>query len=409
MASLGSRLLRRITREVSPVGRTLVRLRETMTPFRWLTRPAPVGINLAGYMRAEMGLGQVGRGVAAALDAAHIPFTVLNFEYLNESRHRDLSWAHKEGRRADHDVTLLVINPDNIFNARRQLPEKIFANRYVIAYWFWELAEIPPDWMPAFSLVDEVWAASRFVHRGLSAKSPVPVMHVPPVVRFEATPGLSRRHFGLPEDRFLFLTVCDASSFLERKNPAAVVSAFQKSFRRGDLSVGLVIKMSGPSHLRQDRTALRDHIRDWDNIIVLDETMTRDEIGSLLSATDCVVSLHRAEGFGLVPAEAMSLGKPVILTRWSGNVDYMTSDNSIGIDYQLVRLARDYGPYRAGQFWAEPDVEQAAGWMRRMATEPDLARVVGQCGQQTIHARYSASVVGHVIQQRLQQIRNRQR
>lgn len=84
-----------------------------------------------------------------------------------------------------------------------------------------------------------------------------------------------------------------------------------------------------------------------------------------LARCDCVVSLHRSEGFGLVPAEAMNFGKPVIMTNWSGNKDYMSRDNSIGIDYQLVRLAKDYGPYKAGQYWAEPDVEQAAYWMKK--------------------------------------------
>ena len=44
--------------------------------------------------------------------------------------------------------------------------------------------------------------------------------------------------------------------------------------------------------------------------------------------SDCYVSLHRSEGFGLTIAEAMALGKPAIATAYSGNLEFMTAENS---------------------------------------------------------------------------------
>lgn len=368
------------------------------------------GINLAAYIRAEMGLGQAARGIAAALEAAELPFNIVNFEIGNLARHTDVSWSHKETRNPEYDVTILVINPDNIGNAKLWLPKTLFANSYVIAYWFWELQEIPDSWLPSFSLVDEVWAASRFIEEALRDRVPVPVSRIPPVVQLHGGDTLlPRQRLNLPEQGFLFLSMCDASSVMERKNPRATIRAFQKAFDKNDSRVGLVLKVRERHPFRRDMAAIRKEIEGWSNIYVLEQTLNRQELNSLLAVTDCFVSLHRSEGFGLVPAEAMWVGKPVIMTRWSGNTDYMTSDNSIGVDYQLVKLQQDYGPYKAGQVWAEPNINQAAHWMEKLARDRDLANTIGECGRKTIQDAFSPSVVGDLIRKRLSQIRKQHR
>lgn len=356
-----------------------------------------------------MGLGQAGRGIASALEAVKLPFNVVNFEIDNFAGCADTSWIHKETHSPDYDVTILVINPDNIGSAKLWLPKGVFSNRYVIGYWFWELQQIPDSWVRAFSLVDEVWAASRFIEEALKARSPVPVIRIPPVVQPHDNVTLPRHILNLPEERFLFLSMCDASSVMERKNPRAVIRAFQKAFDRNDSRVGLVLKIRELHPFRRDLSAIRKQIEGWSNIYLLEQTLSRQEIDSLLSVTDCFVSLHRSEGFGLVPAEAMSLGKPVIMTRWSGNTDYMTADNSIGIDYQLVKLQRNFGPYKAGQVWAEPDTDQAADWMKKLAGDRNLADTIGQRGRQTIQHDLSPYVVGDLIQRRLAEIRQQYR
>jgi len=362
-------------------------------------------VNLAGYVRAEMGLGEAARGMAASLESAAVPFNVVNFEYNNPGRHQDTTWSHKEHLTPVYDVTILVVNPDNLVNARLLLPNKIFAKRYVIGYWFWELPAVPNDWTNAFSMVNEVWVASTFMQEAFSEKARVPVTRIPPAIVPRQDPGFGRSYFDLPSKRFLFLFIGDASSFLERKNPLAVVRAFQHAFGADSSDEGLVLKISGLDDSRPELQELKAEISGNRNVYILNYTMSRTEMDSLIACCDCVVSLHRSEGFGLVPAEAMSLGKPVILTNWSGNTDYMSSDNCIGIDYQLVKLTKDYGPYKAGQYWAEPDVEQAAYWMKRVSQDPELARGLGCRGQETIRSQFSPSAVGRQIKDRLEQIR----
>lgn len=362
------------------------------------------GVNLIAYIRAEMGLGTAARGLALALESVNIPFNIINFEYLNPSLHRDTSWRHKETDYSSHDFTILAVNPDNIFNSRDQAQKEFVRERYTIGYWFWELPEIPDDWLSAFSLVDEVWAASRFVQDAISLKSPVPVFRVPVAVRLGPTDKCSRGTFSFPERQFLFLSMSDTHSQLARKNPLGVVRAFKRAFPGDNNSVGLILKINNANSIYADPEAialLREEISGYRNIYLLDSIMTRAEIDSLLAVSDCFISLHRSEGFGLGPAEAMSLGKPVILTNWSGNTDYMTPHNSIGIDYELIPVGKQYGPYEPDQLWADPDLEQAAFWMKHLAQDTKVANRIGLLGQETIRNEFSPEAVGKLIHKRL--------
>ena len=366
----------------------------------------PEGVNLVAYIRAEMGLGAAARGMASALQAAGIPFNVINLESGNYSRHTDHSWSHKEVRRSGYDITIVCVNPDNSFNLRTQVPLNILGERYVIGYWFWELPELPDEWMPAFDFTDEVWAGSNFIKDAVAAKSAAPVVRIPPVVQLRETKDVSRKELGLPEDRFLFLSMFDSASVLQRKNPLGALRAFKNAFEGSDARVGLVMKFNNPDPREPLLQSVREEVAGSKNIFVIDRIMDRAEVTSLIKTCDCFISLHRSEGFGLGPAEAMSLGKPAIVTNWSGNTDYMTADNCLRVDYELVKLGQDYGPYKANQHWAEPDLDQAAQWMKRIALDPDLASRIGFAARQTISLEFSPTVVGKLIEDRLRQIRN---
>lgn len=355
-----------------------------------------------------MGLGSAARGIAHALDSAGVPFNVLNFEHSNPSLHRDESWKHKEVEFSSYDFTILAVNPDNLFNAKARVQKKFVRDRYTIGCWAWELPEMPDSWLSAFSLVDEVWAPSRFVQDSISLKSPVPVFRVPCAVCLGPTDKFSRASFSLPEGQFLFLSMSDTQSQLTRKNPLGVIHAFKKAFPKPNKQVGLVLKINNVNTIHSDQETLaqiRNEMEGHRNIYLLDSDMTRAEIDALLASCDCFVSLHRAEGFGLGPAEAMSLGKPVIVTRWSGNTDYMTPHNSIGIDYHLVPVGKHYGPYQPDQLWAEPHLEHAAFWMKRLVNDPELAKRIGALGQETIKTQFSPESVGTVIRNRLNYLR----
>ncbi|MDX1491940.1 MAG: glycosyltransferase [Pseudohongiellaceae bacterium] len=362
------------------------------------------GVNLIGYTRAEMGIGEGARSDAKALTAAKEPFGIICFQGGNPSRMGDLSWQHKETTSADYDITLVHINPDQVGRVISELPSAYFDNHYVIGYWAWELPVIPKDWESAFGHFDEIWVPSSFVQDAVAIKSPVPVIRVPHAIEVADTAKLPRQHFALPENAFIFLSMFDTHSLAERKNPYGAISAFQKAFDSNDMNVRLVLKVNNCTAEAMD--ALKLAIGKYKNIIIVNKVFSREEINSLIGCIDCFVSLHRSEGFGLGPAEAMALGKVVLATNWSGNVDYMSPDNSVCVSYTLIEVDKDYGPYKKGQIWADPDINQAAEGMRSLVDDKALAERLAKRALHTIASEFSPRVVGELMRARLAQIRS---
>jgi glycosyltransferase involved in cell wall biosynthesis len=399
-------------RILSLIQLTRLGVARRLFPIRWRTARhfglgrKPQGVNLVADARSALSGGVIARGVAVALELAEIPFDIIGWEPRSASKNEDTSFLHKEVRRPRYDISVVCTNPDGLVHLKIHLPRKALGNCYVILYSFWELPDFPEAWLHAFDVINEYWAGSRFIQEAVALKSPVPVVRIPPVVQLKATGHFSREEFGLPEGRFLFLTMAETGSVLERKNPLGVIKAFKKAFAGKDSSVGLVVKLSSFDRLAPTLwQSFLEEIGDYENVFMLPRALRRDEASSLIAQSECYVSLHRSEGFGLGPAEAMSLGKPAILTNWSGNTDYMTKDNSIGIDYELVKVGKDYGPYKHTQYWAEPDIEHAAYWMKRIYQEPELARSIGLRGKETICSEYSGEAVGKLIRRRLEYIR----
>ena len=361
------------------------------------------GVNLVGYIRADMGLGEGARSDARALTAAEIDFGIINFESGNPSSMTNVLWRHKEILNAPFDINLLHINGDFLPAVVAELPAHFLAGRYNIAYWAWELEDLPESWIPSIGLVDEIWVPSDFVKSAVEKVSNCPVITIPHNVALVRSDTYDRSYFGIPEQRFAFLAMYDTRSIAERKNPRAALDAFKNAFSGDDQSVCLVLKLNNATD--DAVKALQKLTRSHDNIIILDKKHSRQEVDALLSQIDCFVSLHRSEGFGLGPAEAMSLGKPCILTNWSGNTQYMTKDNCLAVDYELRTIEQDYGPYNAGQRWAEADVGQAAGYMSQLASDSDLAQRVGHKAKESIEANFSPLAIGILIRERLAKIR----
>jgi GT2 family glycosyltransferase len=365
--------------------------------------PQIPGVNLIGYTRAEMGIGEGARSDARALDAVDEAFGIICVTSGNPSRMGDLSWQHKELDSTPYDVTLLHVNPDHALQVISELPPEYFDDHYRIGYWAWELPIIPKDWEKAFLHFDEIWVPSGFVQDAVAAKSPVPVVRIPHAIEVRHDAAITRKHFGLPENRLLFLMMFDTHSRQERKNPYGAIAAFRKAFAPDDSSVGLVIKVNNAS--AEALASLKEKTGSHQNIFFLDKVYSRMEVNSLIASCDCFLSLHRSEGFGFGPAEAMALGKVVIATYWSGNSDYMRPDNSICVNYTLTMLEDDYGPYNKGQIWAEPDVDHAALSMKSLAENPQTAAQLGAKAKQTIEEEFSPAAVGKLMKNRLATIR----
>ncbi|MBU5444373.1 glycosyltransferase [Paenibacillus sp. MSJ-34] len=362
------------------------------------------GINLIGYARSETGVGESCRLAANAYTAADISFGIINFNLGNIARSQDMTWASKEIERPLYNVNIFHVNADQMPIACEHLGQNIVSGRYNIGYWHWELPEFPDEWNSSFQLVHEIWVPSQFIVDAISTKSPVPVIKIPHGIEVKLSGYFDRNHFGLPDKPFLFMSMFDTYSFQERKNPIAVVHAFKKAFQPNDEKVGLVIKVNHSNGNPEGINMLKRVIEGYQNIYLIEGTLNRDEINALITNTDCFVSLHRSEGFGLGLAEAMYLGKPVIGTNWSANIDFMNQKNSCTVDYKLIQLGSDMGPYKAHQYWADPDLDHASYYMKKLYSDREYYERIAVEGQKTIHNEFSPKVVGEKVKNRLKNI-----
>jgi len=370
--------------------------------------PAPP-VMVVGFVSASTGLGEVVRGAVSALRAARHPVSYRDIEPLPTLGEGDL--PPNDELPGPSRANLLYVNATNVPFAYQKLGRAFFEDGLNVGYFFWEMTAFPRQWYGAFALVDEVWVASRYTQAALAAVSPVPVVCVPPLVHPVAPGAVSRADLGLPEDRCIFLFSFDVLSIPERKNPLGLIEAFRRAFGAPTEGPLLVIKMNNSDIVagRHDWLGIRpDYVDELSNAVstvngvLLDRRLDPPTNSALMAACDCYVSLHRSEGFGLTIAEAMVFGKPCIATAYSGNLDFMTLTNSYPVGYRMVELARDWGPYEAGDRWADPDLDQAAALMREVFEHPEAAAERGQAASRDIRRSYSADAVARAMIRRLQ-------
>ncbi|MBQ2896158.1 MAG: glycosyltransferase family 4 protein, partial [Oscillospiraceae bacterium] len=298
-------------------------------------------------------------------------------------------------------ANLFVFNADCSGAFLHQCGAAVLRGRYNIAHWSWELPEFPKRWDAAFAPYDEIWTISEFCRDAIAARTGKSVRVIPYGIRPNPDRTLTRADFGLPEDRLLYLCMCDLRSTAQRKHPLGALDAYCRAFPEENGETALVIKLIGGSVPQSVRTRMAGR----SDILLLEGSYERSRADALLSLCDVFISLHRSEGFGLPIAEAMVLGKAVVATGWSGNMDFCSSDNACCVRYTLTEIGRlAVAPYDAWQRWAEPDIDDAAGYLRRLRSEPDWRRSLAAAGQETILSRYSPRCCGEAIRSRLAQL-----
>jgi glycosyltransferase involved in cell wall biosynthesis len=393
------KLLRKLVSQQNAVTQSKPEERQT-TPARLF------GVNLIGYANGQFGIGEDVRMAALACAAADIPFSIYNVEPGMEVEQNDASANAHVSKHLPYAINLFCTT--GIETARLAAVEgkKLFDGYYCIGYWPWELPEWPEQWHLAYEWVDEIWASSRFAYQAYVASSPKPVRHMPMAVTVNATEGNRRDYFGLPADDFLFVFSFDFLSSVKRKNPQACVEAFLEAFPEGNEPVGLVVKAmrakaDNPLWQQLQQLAAQDQ-----RIHIINTTLSRSEVLDLYRACDAFVSLHRSEGFGRGIAEAMMLGKPVITTGYSGNLDFTTPGTAALVDHRLVSLAAGDYPFGDNQTWAEPNIHHAAWWMQRLVNTPPLAQRLSDAGRHLTQATYSPAAVGQHYDAVLQPLRH---
>jgi glycosyltransferase involved in cell wall biosynthesis len=378
LQGLGKALWRRLPRGLRRAGMT--RISAALAPKPDRVPPAQSdGIIVAGDFAGSSGLAESARVLHKVLEAHGLArgALALGLPGFVEMQPTVL---------APGAALLVVVNAPILPPSLLRLSRGALKKRRVIGFWAWELPVVTADWAEGARFVHEIWGCSRFTAAAFEPLAPGRVRAVPyPVAEMDLPAEGSRADFGLAEDVFVVTTIFNLASSLVRKNPLGAIAAFKAAF--GDKRDYLfVLKLSHVEAYPEDVALIKAAIGDAPNILLLTETISEARLRGLMRLSDVVLSLHRAEGFGLIPATAMLLGRAVVATGWSGNMDFMTPEVSGLVPYRLIKAEDPRGTYAlAGAQWAEPDVEAAAEQLRRLAGDAAGRQAMAAAGQ--AHAR----------------------
>lgn len=339
--------------------------------------PAEPGIAVGGELARASGLGEGARLTLQALELAGVPV-----------------WRAGPDRLPDGVPLVMHGNAVALPLAMARLGRSSVRRRKVIGYWSWELPVVPDSWRRGLDFVHEVWAPSRFTAASLEALVPsVRVVPHPVAIRPPAPSALGRADFGLPEGAFVTLVRFSLASSFERKNPLGALAAHAAAFGDRPDRV-LLLHVTDPHHFPADFDRLAERADAWSNVIVNTQTMSRADAEAMVACCDVLLSLHRSEGFGLVPAEAMMQGTPVIATDWSATTEYMDAASAALVPATLVPAVDPRGVYAVpGAVWAEPDIDAAAAWLQLLSNDEGLRARIGAAGRHAVAARLGSAAL----------------
>lgn len=355
-------------------------------------------IVLTGVWGSPSGRGQDLRSTAAALLAAgqedFLIFDLETRDVLDSS-----GYPLKKGIRVKACVNLVHGNADSALVDWRAARAAQIQVDWTIGWWAWELEWLPSWWQAAFAFCDEIWAATDFAHYAFSKSADRPVRLMLMAVEAPAPDCLPdlRSRFGISSAVTLFLTSFDLGSYPSRKNPEAAVQAFCRAFPNGNEAAALLIKAQRTEAAPGAWQALKALATVDPRIQCVEVSLTRAEHLALTAQSDALVSLHRSEGFGRGPAEAMALGRPTIVTAYSGNLDFTCSETALMVGYHLVAVEAHQYPGVEGQRWAEPDTTQAAAHMRTVHDSPEKLEEMTFAARVKIEDFYGPEIVGPIL------------
>ena len=344
--------------------------------------PAQHGLIVAGELARASGLGEGARLMLAGLADLGVPGWPMRAGLRLPGEEEDIPVADN-GLPPAGAPLILHVNAPHVAAALMRLPRGFLRGRRVIGCWAWELPVAPPDWATGVRFVHEVWAPSRFTAAALEPLLPGRVRVVPYCVasRPPEPSALDRQAFGLPAGAVVTLCSFSLASSFERKNPLAAIAAHQLAFGDRPDRV-LVMKIGHAGHFGPDLHRLQQAAAGAGNIRFETRTLPLADNHALTACADIVLSLHRSEGFGLVPAEGMLLARAVVLTNWSGSTDFTDADTAALVPFRLVPALDPRGVFQTpGAVWAEADVGVAADHLRRLANDPAERAALGARAQ----------------------------
>ncbi|MBL8027029.1 MAG: glycosyltransferase family 4 protein, partial [Fibrobacteres bacterium] len=359
------------------------------------TQKPEFGFNVIGYITANLGQGVAARNTVRRLVNCGYKVSCVDLDPGYGRSNQDKTFEHliaPDNAPAPYSINIFHMNPPEYRIFMRHFPHMFrFRDRINVCVPFWELNRIPQSWVQPLELMDVVLAPTEFIkHAVASSVSDVSIRKLTSAAYLPEFEKTTRDKYGINNDSVAFVTSFDVTSEAARKNPWAAIQAFNESFSQKD-NVNLIIKINGQNYDGFEK--VRDQLNELKTrnkkIILIDAKMSYPEVISLYACCDVFVSLHRGEGLGLGLMEAMLLGKPVIGTAYSGNMDFMDDSNSCLVNYKLIQIpeknVNHYSKEALGTtlFWADPDLNEASAWMKRLAKSRILREEIGQKAKST--------------------------
>ncbi|WP_372783534.1 glycosyltransferase family 4 protein [Phenylobacterium sp.] len=331
-------------------------------------------IKVVGYFAGSHGIAASARLAARAFEALGVPVERVD---VTDAK---LGWNGRLTGPVAAGAWIFHLNPPELLAALACLgPRQLVGPRF--GYWAWELPQAPRRWLKDAAMVDEVWAPSRYTADALAgAAAPVRVVPHPLFPEDYAAIAPAPRRAA-----FQGVAVFDFRSSAARKNPQGAIAAWRQAFGE-DPDCELTLKTQNGEAFPEVLAGLRASAPA--NVRIVDEVWAYADVLTLIASADVLVSLHRAEGFGLTPAEAMALGVPVLATAYSGVLDFMDQDCALLVPYRPTPVADPQDIYR-GQTWADPDVGAAAAALARLRGDPALRRRLTKAGRERVARQLS--------------------
>jgi len=299
------------------------------------------GIRYIGPMFDMSGYAQAARGYALSLHRLGIPLTIkaVSFEGAEKNDFGESGRVLRSLVNKDIDYNIVIIHLT--VEHYEQMKESGKTN---IGYSVWETSKIHPEWVKWLnSTVDAVMTASDWgVEVYKNSGVDIPIFSVPHGIDMDEYKGVEPYSIdGVNPDAYKFYGIFQ---FFERKHPMGIIKSYWHAFQNHE-DVALILKTYRQGFSEAEKNIVRETIKRVKNMMPMEnypplyligDVLSRDQILGLHKACDCLVSLDRGEGFGLVPFEAGACGNPIMVTGWGGALEYAKPEHSYLVDYSLT-------------------------------------------------------------------------
>ena len=364
-------------------------------------------VALIGHPTGNLGLGEDARLIKESLELVgyEVHSYVANNYVKSSEEYKNNTYNLSEYKNnGTYICNIFCLPAFDMIGLFFEYGDVLFEQTYNIGIWQWELVNFPKEAELAIKLVDKVLSISEYSSQ--SIKNTFPSQEVNTIPLPCKDPGiLDITNSKNIKDNFKFYFAFDRNSFIDRKNPLAIIESFQRAFKNNN-EVELILKVIGDINSQIWNETIRKSFVDK-RIIIIDKSLTRNEYDNLLNDIDCVVSLHRAEGFGRVLAEALLMEKPVIATGFSGNIDFMNSDNSYLVNGTIIPVFEHEYLFYKNNKWFEPNIDHASELMLEVYNNYDTAKEKGRLGKEYLIENYSLVKTGNYLKSIINEIKEK--